>query len=114
MARTARVKSTADGTAYYHLTSRACNRQFLFRKTKVKTRLAELIRIAAEFSGVVLEAFTVMDNHIHVLCKIVRGGVVTQEEVVRRVALLKGAKAAEELSRRWDALAASGLGEELE
>ena len=114
MARTARVKSTADGTAYYHLTSRACNRQFLFRKAKVKTRLAEFIRIAAEFSGVVLEAFTVMDNHIHVLCKIVRGGVVTQEEIIRRIALLKGAKVAEDLSRRWDAMAASGLGEELE
>lgn len=114
MARTARVKSMADGTVYYHLTSRACNRQFLFRKAKAKTRLVELIRIAAEFSGVVLEAFTVMDNHIHVLCKVVRGGVVTWEEVVHRVAVLKGQKAAAVLSRRWDAMAAAGRTEELE
>ena len=40
MARTRRIKSMAEGVAHYHLISRACNRQFLFRKAKVKTRLA--------------------------------------------------------------------------
>ncbi len=67
MARTARVKSTADGTAYYHLTSRACNRQFLFRKARTKDKLVELVRKAAEFSGIDLEAAAMMDNHIHIL-----------------------------------------------
>ena len=41
MARTARVKSIGEGTAYYHLVSRASNKQFLFRKSAAKDRLAE-------------------------------------------------------------------------
>ena len=72
MARTARVKSVGEGTAYYHLVSRASNKQFLFRKSAAKDRLAELARKAAEFSGVKLVAFAVMDNHYHILCKVAR------------------------------------------
>ena len=67
----------AEGTAHYHLISRASNRQFLFRKARTKDKLAELFRRAAEFSGVRLEAFAMMDNHIHVLCTVVR----TEEKV---------------------------------
>ena len=52
MARTRRVKSMAEGTAHYHLVSRACNRQFLFRKAKSKDRLADLVKRASEFSGI--------------------------------------------------------------
>ena len=99
MARTARVKSVGEGTAYYHLVSRASNKQFLFRKSAAKDRLAELARKAAEFSGVKLVAFAVMDNHYHILCKVTRtGDPVSQDEVVRRVGVLKGAKAAERRS----------------
>ena len=52
MARTRRVKSMAEGTAHYHLISRASNRQFLFRKARTKDKLVELVRKAAEFSGI--------------------------------------------------------------
>ena len=110
MARTARVKSVGEGTAYYHLVSRASNKQFLFRKSAAKDRLAELARKAAEFSGVKLVAFAVMDNHYHILCKVTRtGDPVSQGEVVRRVGILKGAKAAESLAERWRELAAAGF-----
>ena len=74
MARTRRVKSMAEGTAHYHLISRASNRQFLFRKARTKDKLAELVRKAAEFSGIELETCAIMDNHIHVLCTVVRTG----------------------------------------
>ena len=67
MARTPRIKSLGEGTAYYHLISRCSNRQFLFRKAVVKDRLMELAKRAAEFSGVKLLALTVMDNHFHIL-----------------------------------------------
>ena len=110
MARTARVKSVGEGTAYYHLVSRASNKQFLFRKSAAKDRLAELARKAAEFSGVELVAFAAMDNHYHILCKVTRtGDPVSQEEVVRRVGVLKGAKAAESLAEHWRELAAAGF-----
>ena len=115
MARTARVKSVGEGTAYYHLVSRASNKQFLFRKSAAKDRLAELARKAAEFSGVELVAFAAMDNHYHILCKVTRtGDPVSQDEVVRRVGVLKGAKAAESLAEHWRELAAAGFDATLE
>ena len=115
MARTARVKSIGEGTAYYHLVSRASNKQFLFRKSAAKDRLAELARKAAEFSGIKLVAFAVMDNHYHILCKVTRScDPVPQEEVVRRVGILKGTKAAEFLAEHWRELAAAGFDATLE
>ena len=115
MARTARVKSIGEGTAYYHLVSRASNKQFLFRKSAAKDRLAELARKAAEFSGIKLVAFAAMDNHYHILCKVTRSGdPVPQEEVVRRVGVLKGTKAAESLAEHWRELAAAGFDATLE
>ena len=64
----------AEGKAHYHLISRACNRQFLFSKARTKDKLVELVRKAAEFSGIDLEAAAMMDNHIHILCTVVRTG----------------------------------------
>ena len=110
MARTARVKSNGEGTAYYHLISRASNRQFLFRKAASKDKLADLVRRAAEFSGIRLVAFAVMDNHYHILCRVTRSSEpVPQDEIVRRVEILKGGRAASALSERWDELAAAGF-----
>ena len=115
MARTRRVKSMAEGTAHYHLVSRACNRQFLFRKAKTKDRLAELVRRAAEFSGIKIEAFAMMDNHIHVLCTVVRTDEkVNADEVVRRVRALKGDRAADAFAERCAELAAAGFNATLE
>ena len=106
MARTRRVKSMAEGVAHYHLISRACNRQFLFRKGRAKDRLSELVGKAAEFCGIKIEAFAVMDNHFHILCTVVRSGEKeSADEVVRRVRVLKGDKAAEALRERLSELA---------
>ena len=52
MERTRRVKSMAEGTAHYHLISRASNRQFLFRKARTKDVLVDLVKRAAAFSGI--------------------------------------------------------------
>ncbi len=115
MARTARIKSRGEGTAYYHLMSRASNRQHLFRKAAAKDRLMDLARRAAEFSGIGLVAFAMMDNHYHILCRVRRGGKpVSCEEIVRRVGVLKGASAAEDLAKRWGNLSAGGFTATLE
>ncbi len=115
MARTARVKASGEGTMRYHLISRANNRQFLFRKAIAKDRLMEMARRAAEFSGIELVVATVMDNHFHIVCKVVRTGEpVPQQEVVRRVRVLKGDKAADRLEERWSGYAAAGMTEELD
>jgi REP element-mobilizing transposase RayT len=110
MARTPRIKSSGEGTAYYHLISRCSNRQFLFRKAAAKDRLMDLAKRAAEFSGVKLLALTVMDNHFHILCSVTQSNEpVSQEEIIRRIGVLKGESAAEEVRKRWENLAAAGF-----
>ncbi len=54
MARTARIKKSNNGTARYHLMSRANDRRFLFEKGRGKTQLVDALKRAAAFSGVVM------------------------------------------------------------
>ena len=109
MARTSRVKKTENGTAHYHLMSRANDRRFLFDKGCVKDLLIDALKRAAEFSGIGLEAYAGMGNHFHVVCKVVRTDEkVPEEELVRRVGVMKGAKAAERLADRWRSFRESG------
>ena len=110
MARTPRIKSTGEGTAYYHLISRCSNKQFLFRKAASKDRLMDLAKRAAEFSGVKLLALTIMDNHFHILCSVTQSNEpIPQDEIIRRVGVLKGEAAAQELRERWENFAAAGF-----
>ena len=109
MARTARVKKTGSGTAYYHLMSRTNDRKFLFDNGKVKTQLVDALKRAAAFSGVTLDAYTAMANHFHVMCEVVRPTEpVPEAELIRRVAALKGERAAEKLALQWKELRKSG------
>ena len=115
MARTPRIKSSGEGTAYYHIISRCSNRQFLFRKDAAKDRLMDLAKRVAEFSGVKLLALTVMDNHFHILCSVTQSyELVSQEEIIRRVGILKGEAAAQELRERWENFEAAGFASMLE
>ena len=46
-----------------------------------------------------LEAYVAMDNHFHIVCKVVRcEGKLPEGELIRRVAALKGERAAEDLA----------------
>ena len=110
MARTARVKENAAGTAHYHLMSRANDRRFLFEKGGVKDSLIDALKRAAEFSGIELEAYAGMDNHFHVVCTVVRTDEpVPEAELVRRVGVLKGRDAAAALAERWSEQRKAGL-----
>ena len=110
MARTARIKKSNNGTARYHLMSRTNDRRFLFEKGRVKTQLVDALKRAAAFSGVELEAYVAMDNHFHIVCKVVRGGGALPEgELIRRVAALKGERAAEDLASHWEELRGIGM-----
>ena len=110
MARPGRIKRTNEGVAHYHLMSRTNNRSFLFAKGRVKTELVDALRRAAEFSGVRLLAYVAMDNHFHVVCRVTRTAEpVAEAELLRRVGVLKGAAAAQELAERWDSLRYGGF-----
>ena len=62
MARKNRV-SVPDGI--YHVTTRITNRAMLLEKEEVKDTIMEWIVSVADFSGVEVWAFCIMDNHIH-------------------------------------------------
>ena len=110
MARTARVKKTNNGTSHYHLMSRANDKRFLFEKGRVKTQLVDALRRSAEFSGIELDAYAAMGNHFHVVCKVVRQDEpVPEGELIRRVGVLKGGRAAEELAAHWRELREIGM-----
>ena len=147
MARSKRVKETAAGVAFYHVVSRTSNRQFLYDSPKTKDALVDTLRRSAAFSGVSIEAYAVMDNHIHVVIKVTRtecdaaatgsvpGGAepcevgtsslvagsvpsqveaIPEVELLRRVGVLKGEKARQDLEKEWRELRRAGLVERLE
>ena len=64
MARKNRV-SVYDGV--YHVTTRIANRAMLLKPDEVKERLMKWIVSIANFSGVEVWGFTVMDNHLHLI-----------------------------------------------
>ena len=72
MARSKRIKETAAGVAFYYVTSRANNRQFLFSSPKTKDALVDALKRAAAFSGVEIEAYAIMDNHVHAVVGVTR------------------------------------------
>ena len=110
MARTSRVKKNTAGTAYYHIMSRTNDKRFLFEKGRIKSSLVDALKRSAAFSGIELKAYAGMDNHFHVVCKVVRTDEpISESELLRRVAILKGENAAEKLATHWQELRSMGL-----
>jgi len=64
MARKNRV-SVYDGV--YHVTTRIANRAMLLKPERVKEKLQDWILSIADFSGVEVWGFTIMDNHLHLI-----------------------------------------------
>ena len=76
----------------------------------MKGEIVSLLRKAAAFSGVRLEAWCVMDNHFHVVCEVVKPGEpVPEAEVVRRIGILRGGRFAAELAEHWSDLRSCGM-----
>ena len=67
MARKNRV-SVPDGI--YHVTARIANRAMLLAKDEVKDKIMEWIVSVADFSGVEVWAFCIMDNHLHLFVRV--------------------------------------------
>ena len=155
MARSKRIKEMAAGVAYYHVISRTNNKVFLFDSAKTKDALVNALKRSAAFSGVEIEAYAIMSNHIHAIVKVTRPTVaatcdscdrslgesdenaafvrgttnfsaspmepvpsltetIPEAELLRRVEILKGAKARDELAEEWRDLRKAGLDARLE
>ena len=112
MARLNRVK--ADGEAFYHVVSRIANKAFLIRDAARKRRLLDMLRRAAEFSGVDVVTYAVMDNHVHLCVRVPERREVDEAEVLRRVGALYGDRRRETLAKRLSALRGEGAVRERE
>ena len=100
MARTGRIKFP-DRDALHHITSRISGRRMLLAGAGVKGDMLDALERAAEFSGVNVGAFTLLDNHFHIVVQVpFREGTVPEAEVLRRYGALMGVKALEK--RRGD------------
>jgi len=92
MARTRRIKFT-DRDALHHVTSRISGRQMLLGGADLKRDMLDVLERSAEFSGVNVGAFAIMDNHFHIVLQVtIPAGTVPEEEVLRRYRVLMGEK----------------------
>ena len=99
MARIARIK--AEGEAFYHVVSRIANKAFLLNDAEKKRVFVNMMHRAADFSGVDVITYVVMDNHFHLCVKIPeREGEVPESEILRRVGVLYGKDRRDALERR--------------
>ena len=100
MARTRRIK-LAGRDAIYHIVSRTAGRQMLLADAGAKRDMLCALERSAQFSGVEVLGFALMDNHFHLLVRIPSPeGPVPEEEVLRRYAALAGEDKAGELASR--------------
>ena len=108
MARTRRIKFS-DRDALHHVTSRISGRQMLLAGAAAKGDMLDALKRAAEFSGVNVGAFAVMDNHFHVVVQVpAPAGTVPEDEVLRRYAALMGGRASLRLEARLQSLRERG------
>ena len=107
MARPNRIK--LDGEGYYHVIDRIAHREFLLRDERIKKRLLDLMRRAAEFSGVDVCTYVFMDNHLHLCVHVPEAGDIDERTVVERVGTLYGEPRAAALRAELERLRAAGM-----
>ena len=89
MARIARIK--AEGEAFYHVVSRIANKAFLMNNDEKKEVFVNMLHRAADFSGIDVITYVVMDNHFHLCVRVPKQeGEVAESEILRRVGVLYG------------------------
>ena len=88
MARPNRVKLSGEG--YYHVIDRIAHKEFLLRDERIKRRLLDLLHRAAEFSGVDVCTYVVMDNHLHLCVHVPEAGEIDEQTIIDRVGTLYG------------------------
>ena len=88
---------------------RIAHREFLLRDERIKKRLLDLMRRAAEFSGVDVCTYVFMDNHLHLCVHVPEAGEIDERTVVERVGTLYGEPRAAALRAELERLRAAGM-----
>ena len=97
-----------DFETVHHITSRIAHKVRFLQDEAERTDLVNIIRRAAEFTGIKLIGWCVMVNHFHILAFLPRSVELSDDEVVRRYGVLKGASAAAMLQTKLCALRDTG------
>jgi REP element-mobilizing transposase RayT len=99
----------APGVGYYHVISRIAGQRFLM-DAEEKNRLMELLYRAAEFSGVDVLTFALMDNHFHLMLRVPQARPVDDADLVRRMRVLYGEAKTQRVLEDWDRWEKKGEG----
>jgi REP element-mobilizing transposase RayT len=110
MARPNRVKLSGEG--YYHVIDRIAHKEFLLRDERIKRRLLDLMRRAAEFSGVDVCTYVVMGNHLHLCVHVPEPGEIDEQTLIDRVGTLYGESRAAALRNELERLRGEGRDDE--
>ena len=110
MARPNRVKLSGEG--YYHVIDRIAHREFLLKDERVKRRLLDFLRRAAEFSGVEVRTYVVMDNHLHVCVHVPEAVEIDEQTLIDRVGTLYGESRAAAMRTELERLRSEGRDDE--
>ena len=86
-----------EAETVHHLTSRIAHRVYFLKECE-RNDLLEIVRRAADFTGIRLLGWCVMSNHFHLLVLLPQRVEVGEREVLRRYGVLKGQMAAEEVA----------------
>jgi len=82
-----RLRLRGDGIAYYHVMSRIIERKFYLGERE-KEYFRSLMWRVAEFSGVNVLTYALMDNHFHMLIEVPERVEIDDDELLRRLSLI--------------------------
>ncbi len=103
-----KARLVGEGTSYYHVMSRVIERKFYLGKRE-KERFRSMMWRVAEFSGVRILTYAVMDNHFHLLIEVPERQVVDDVELFRRLDLIYNNDEVEEVRVDLDQWLKAGL-----
>ena len=96
---------TKEYETVHHIVSRIAHRVRFLQEKSERNDLVEMIRRAADFTGIKLLGWCVMNNHFHILAFLpTPPDALPVDETIWRYGVLKGAVAAENLKKRLAAL----------
>lgn len=106
MARPNRIKPNAP--SFYHVISRIANQAYLM-DDKFKAKMLDVMYAAAEFSGVTIGTYMLMDNHFHLIVHVPSPDEsIPDSLVLKRIQVLYGKIETERLADRWNKMRQEG------
>ena len=103
--RPLRVK--VSNTAYYHVTSRAIERRFIFDALAAEM-FVRFMREVEAFTGVQVVTYCIMSNHIHLLLRIPARATVSDDEMLKRLERSFSAQAYARFKQNWERMKQQG------